>query len=426
MKILVAGATGFIGSHVVHAFRQAGHDVREVVRMSRPVTDGQVRGDFRIDTDPALWQSRLGEVDVVVNAVGVLRETRASSFSTVHIQGPRALFSACAQAGVRKVIQISALGADEEALSRYHVSKANADRHLMSLPLQWIVLRPSLVFGPGGASTRLFSGMASLPLVPLVGNGQQRVQPVHVDDLAQLCVRLAAGDEHDRRVIDVVGPQVFTSSELLASLRTMLGLGRIRFLRVPLQVVRAASVMAGWMPRSGFDREVLGMLERGSTADPAPFAAALGHAPRPAVPYVDADDARRWREPLLASARNWWALPLLRSSLALIWIVTGLLSLGLFPVDESLALLGRVGLAGMPARVALYGAAALDIAMGAGLLLSRRRTWLWRAQIVLVALYSVVIAIGLPEFWLHPFGPLLKNVALLAMMLVLHEADRQS
>ena len=80
---------------------------------------------------------------------------------------------------------------------------------------------------------------------------------------------------------------------------------------------------------------------------------------------------------------------------------------------------------GTPASLALYGAAVVDIALGAGLLLLSRRKWLWHAQFALVALYSAVIAAYLPEYWLHPFGPLLKNVALLAMIVVLREADRQ-
>jgi uncharacterized protein YbjT (DUF2867 family) len=423
-RVLLTGASGFIGRHVAAALRAAGHEVLAVVRRPRPGAVDEIQGDFGRDLDAGLWRPRLRGVEVVINAAGILRESGRQSFSAVHIQAPRALFDACVEAGVRKVIQISALGADEAAASRFHVSKRSADRYLASLALDWAVLRPSLVFGLGGASTRLFSSLASLPLIPLVGAGEQRVQPVHVDDLAALCVRLVERTQPDGRVLDVVGPGACSMRELLAALRAMLGLGRARFVAVPRAWARAAAALAAPWPDAPFDRETLAMLERGSHADPAPFAQALGRPPRPAVPFVDLRSEPEMRAPLAAWARMGWALPLLRWSLALVWLVTGLLSLGIFPVEESRALLARTGLSGAPADVALYGAAVLDLAMGLGILLLRRRTWLWRLQLLLVVVYSAVIAVALPEFWLHPFGPVLKNVALLALIVVLHEADR--
>src|SRR5690606_20073012 len=130
------------------------------------------------DTEPACWTPRLRGIDAVLNAVGILREAGAQTFAALHVEAPKALFSACVTAGVHKVIQISALGADTGACSRYHVSKAQADRHLQTLPLAWIVLQPSLVFGTGGTSTRFLATLAAAPLVPLPGDGGQRVQPV--------------------------------------------------------------------------------------------------------------------------------------------------------------------------------------------------------------------------------------------------------
>jgi hypothetical protein len=271
----------------------------------------------------------------------------------------------------------------------------------------------------GGASTRLLTGMASLPLVPLVGRGEQCVQPVHVDDLVDLCARLVASAGFDRRVVDVVGPRPYTMRELLASLRATLGLGAARFVPVPRVLARAGAAVSGPFPGSPLDRETLGMLERGNTADAATFTAALGRSPRAAVPYAPAG----MRPALLAWAREAWGVLVLRWSLAIVWIVTGLLSLGIFPVQESLALLARLGLTGWTAHAALYGAAGLDLLLGLGVLLFHRRRWLWRVQFALIAFYSVAIAVALPEFLLHPFGPVLKNVALLAMILVLHEAD---
>ncbi|MDD5056794.1 MAG: DoxX-like family protein [Sideroxydans sp.] len=113
-------------------------------------------------------------------------------------------------------------------------------------------------------------------------------------------------------------------------------------------------------------------------------------------------------------------LKLMRYTLAVIWLVTGVLSLGIYPQQQSLQLLEQVGLHGVAAQFALYASAALDIALGL-LTLYRSMQWLWRAQAALVIFYSIVIAIFLPQFWLHPFGPLLKNLPILLLLWLLHE-----
>src|SRR5439155_26090049 len=95
------------------------------------------------------------------------------TFRALHDEGPRALFAACRESGVTRVVQVSALGADAEAASAFHRSKRAADDFLLSLPLRGVVVQPSLVFGVGGASAELFTRLAALPLVPLPGGGTQ-------------------------------------------------------------------------------------------------------------------------------------------------------------------------------------------------------------------------------------------------------------
>jgi hypothetical protein len=113
-------------------------------------------------------------------------------------------------------------------------------------------------------------------------------------------------------------------------------------------------------------------------------------------------------------------LELTRYTLAAVWLATGALSLGIFPQQESLDLLAKVGLHGNAALVALYGSAALDVLLGI-LTLARPSKMLWRAQAALVLGYSVIIAIYLPAYWLHPFGPVLKNLPILLLLWLLHE-----
>jgi DoxX-like family len=145
----------------------------------------------------------------------------------------------------------------------------------------------------------------------------------------------------------------------------------------------------------------------------------LRRAPRPVEQFV-AEDVRGYTA---LHARLEWLLPLLRWSIAVVWIWTGIVSLGLYPRADSLALLARTGIRGALAEFALYAAAALDLALGAAILLMRRRRLLWLAQFVLILGYTVIITIKLPEFWLHPYGPILKNLPLLACIALLYNLE---
>ena len=107
------------------------------------------------------------------------------------------------------------------------------------------------------------------------------------------------------------------------------------------------------------------------------------------------------------------------------WLIAGIVSMGVYPVEDSYAMLARVGVTGGLAPIALYGLAALDIAFGLGTLFLRRRKFLWIAQATLIILYTFTITFYLPEFWLHPFGPLIKNLPILAIILLLYELEKR-
>jgi uncharacterized protein YbjT (DUF2867 family) len=386
LRILILGAGGFIGRHVASALRRAGHEV----------VAGKV--DFVRALTPEDWRSALSGIDAVINAVGIIRERGQRRFEALHDAAPRALFDACAAAGVRRVVQISALGADEGARSRFHLSKRSADEHLAALDLDWTVVQPSLVFGADGKSARLFALLAVLPVTPLPGDGAQRVQPIHVADLADLVVQLVSTPI--KRRVEAVGRRALTVREWLRILRAQMGLGAPRFVEVPLWAIPV-------------ERETLEMLQRGNTGSPTLVSEILGRAPRAPELFVEPTEGKllAWR------AKLDWLAPVLRGSIGLLWIVSGIVSLGLYPVEESLALLRRVG---VESKLVLYGSAMLDIALGVATFLWNGK-WLWRAQIALVLGYTAIISLFLPELWLHPFGPVLKNLPILAALALLHE-----
>jgi hypothetical protein len=228
-------------------------------------------------------------------------------------------------------------------------------------------------------------------------------------------------DVYDRQRIAAVGPKPLTLRQLLLRLRQSLEVkpARPRFVPIPMPVMSVAAAVGDRFTRALLNRESLGMLMRGNVAPAAAFTLLLGREPAAIESVIPPAQA-----PAAANhARLMWLLPLLRLSVGLVWIVTGVLSLGVYPLDASYALLERVGLTGVAATAALYSAGVLDIALGIGTLLPGRRRWLWRTQIVLITGYSVIIAVFLPEYWLHPFGPLIKNLPMIAVIVALHELE---
>ena len=422
MKVLLTGATGMIGQAVLHRLRVAGHEVvlgvRDVDRARRQWPEAPlVHVDFSDPGQPQRWTAGLAGIDAVINAVGIFREQGSQTFDALHVKGPRGLFEAAVEAGVGRIIQLSALGADPASDAAYLASKGRADAALLQLDVSATVVQPSLVFSPHGPSTQWFALLAALPVTPLPGGGRQCIQPVHLDDLADAIVRLLDTPDPPRG-LHAVGARALTLRGYLDCFKQALGFAR-GFLPVPLRLTQAMARMFALRRGSLVTPESLRMLEAGNVADPDSFAAILGRRPRQASEFFDQSDRLAMRR----AAQLGWLVPLLRHAVAIMWVVTGFVSAFVFPVESSLDLLARTGLVGAPALLALHGAAALDLVLGVAPLVLSRRRWAYRLQLALIVFYTVVITLCLPEYWAHPYGPVLKNLPLLAAIAVLHELD---
>ncbi|NML13501.1 SDR family oxidoreductase [Azohydromonas caseinilytica] len=421
MKVLLTGATGFIGSRLRQALLDAGHSVVAVSRHAptapQPPRLQWLALDFARALTPAQWLPYLQGVDAVVNAVGIFREAGSQTFEALHHRAPVALFQACAQAGVRRVVQISALGV-AAGTTAYQRSKHAADEALRALPLDATVVQPSLVFGEDGPSARFFLTLSSLPLLALPRGGP--LQPVHVDDaVAALAALLQApAAAWAGRRVALVGPQPLSLTQYLQALRAAQGLPRAPVLSVPGPLAAWGARIAGRLGSSLLDEDSWHMLQQGNAAPADDITRLLGRPPRPAqafIPRARADAAR-------AQARLAWTLWLLRLSLALVWLITAAVSYGLYPVQQSYELLARTGVPPALQPLMLYGAATFDLALGVLTLWPlrpRARRWLWGTQAALIGFYTVLITWRLPEFWLHPYGPLTKNLPILAALALL-------
>lgn len=433
MKVLLAGATGMIGQALLGKLAAAGHEVvlgvRDVERALRQppgvraihVDYAELGGDLVPGREHPGQAHRLpaqlAEIEAVINAVGIFREQGSQTFDALHVKGPVALFEAAVAAGASRIVQISALGAEPSSPAGYLASKGRADDALLQMDVIATVVQPSLVFAPQGPSTRWFALLAALPATPLPGGGKQRIQPVHLDDLGDAVVRLLGSQAPPRR-LQAVGATPLTLRGYLASFKQALGFSE-RFVPVPLRLTQAMARLLALRPGSLVTPEALRMLEAGNVGDPEDFAAVLGRQPRDAADFI----AERDRAAMRHAAQLDWLVPLLRYAVAIMWVATGIISALVFPVEASLGLLARTGLVGVPAVVALYGAAVLDVLLGIAPLLLTRRRWIYRLQLLLIAFYTVVITFHLPEFWIHPYGPVLKNLPLMAAIATLHELD---
>lgn len=424
MQILITGPTGFIGGHLRARLRAGGHALVLASRRAPAELDANERWlplDFAALPPAASLAPQLEGIDVAVNAVGIFREGAVQTFDTVHARGPIAFFEACVAARVKRIVQVSALGADAEAASRFHLSKRAADEALLASGIEAVVAQPSLVFGADGASSRLFLMAATLPLLPLPAGGRQRVQPIHIDDLtealAALCERRVA--RTGRAVL--VGAEALPIVDYLQALRRSLGLGPAATFALPAFMGDAAARLVDATTPHAFALEAWAMLRRGNEGPVETTRELLGRAPRAPAAFVAPGQAAGLR----IRAQIAWLLPVLRFSIAAVWIATGIVSFGVYPAADSFALLERAGVPAALRPLALYGAAALDLALGVASLLMRRRRWLWLAQIALILGYTAIITARLPEFWLHPYGPVLKNLPMLAALWLLFELDRR-
>ncbi len=372
---------------------------------------------------PRDWLAHLEAIDAVVNCAGVLQATRSQSIESIHATAPVALFRACQERGVRRVIQISAISADREAGTAYALTKLAADDELRSMPLEWTVLRPSLVIARGAyGGTALLRGVAALPFaMPVPGDGTQSFQPVHVDDLARVVALALETDRLVRTTLDVVGPETVTLRTILEDYRRWLGSAPAPAVRVP----RWASRLAAWAgDRFGgtLNSTALAQLEHGNTGDTAAFERATGVA------------ARGWKESLAREpahtqdrwhARLYFLRPLLRYSLAFVWLASAIA--GAFSLRSWGGLLAAQLPVGVPAAMlALTAACLVDVAIALLLLNRWRPRLLALLQAIVIAGYSAAATLLWPSLWAEALAPLAKNIPMLAAALALGaiEEDR--
>ena len=271
MNILLTGASGFIGQKLSHALIKNGHTVTACIhRNKRQIEPFSTQLQYRQVDYVQMhcaedWFSYLNEIDVVINAVGIIAETKNQTFDQLHKLAPVQLFQACEQLGVKRVIQISALGADETAVVPYHLSKKSADDALKKMDLEWFILRPSLIVGEGGVSFSLFKRLSNLPVILLFGDGKQLIQPITIEEVVTTVLRCLDKNINTKKVIDLVGKNAISYKDWMVSLRSNQHCAR--FLSMPMGLMMQFSKIGKFINLPLFNPDSLIMLQQNSVAD---------------------------------------------------------------------------------------------------------------------------------------------------------------
>ncbi|MDY7579036.1 NAD-dependent epimerase/dehydratase family protein [Herbaspirillum sp. RTI4] len=410
MNVLVLGATGLIGSHLVTALENAGCSVVGASRRAVADRKNHHQIDFSKMTTEQAWLPLLDDVDAVVNCVGIIREARSGDFDLLHRAAPVALFAACESRGIQRVIQVSALGSGVDASTEYWRSKGAAEHDLLQRPLSATIVRPSLVYGEDGPGSQLFLAFSTLPFLMMPMANDAMVQPIHVDDLVAALVKLVFMKQSVPREMAVVGPVALSMGNYLAALRHGLQAPPAIVLPLPTPIAKIVARVAAIIPSSALTPDSLQMLiqsaDGSNTADAGPVTALLGRPLQAPASFAH----REQRTGIVFS----WGSPILRAAFALFWLLNAISTWvsGAYPSNLSTSWFGEIVL------VAVIAQAATGLA-----LLFYYRSWIWPVQIILIVGGALLMNLLLQQWGLDSMASLIKNIPLLAVIAIMWRAE---
>ena len=271
MKIFLTGSTGFVGSHLLRRLLSDGHQVRALVRTKGGLSScsgmlEEVEGDL---ASADLSHEMVG-CDAVINLVGIIYEQGRRTFEAVHHIGTRNLVEAARHNDLRRFVQMSALGARANNATIYHTTKFAAEEEVRSSGLQHVILRPSLIFGPGSAFIKqMIRIMRAVPFIrPVPGTGEYRFRPIHVSDVLECFAQSLTNPTATNQTVEVVGGEELTLNEVTTILSDCLQLRKVP-VHLPMPLMKTAASVFSSMPMKPPVTSVqLRMLEEGSIADP--------------------------------------------------------------------------------------------------------------------------------------------------------------
>lgn len=273
--ILVSGGTGFLGSAIVRELLARGERVavlgRDASRTRAAFPEGvEAReGDVR---EPATLAAAMQGIDIVINAVQfpnspIENRRKGHTFEEVDLKGTRHQVDAAKDAGVRRFVYLSGVGASRDAEKHWFRYKWEAEKYLQDSGIEWVVIRPTWVYGPGDVSLNRFLQMGTrLPFVPMFGDGEQEMQPVFIDDVARVTADAALRPEAANELFEIGGPEVMTMNEVVSAALEVKGAKR-RLLHQPAAIGKALGALASLLPSPPLTADTVDFITSPATAD---------------------------------------------------------------------------------------------------------------------------------------------------------------
>ena len=283
MKVFVTGSTGFVGNHVLNALLEKGH---QVVALVRSGSEHKLKSPKEVEiaqggvTEIADLTQGMKECNAVIHLVGIIRPfpSKGITFEHLHTEATANVVAAAKETGISRLLHMSALGAREDGSTPYLRTKFAAEELVRQSGLTYTIFRPSLIFGRGGDAIKMFADMVAKTVVPIIGDGKYRFQPVSVTNVAQGFVNALELEAAEGQSLDVGGPDNVTFDEIMDTLARVMGktIVKIHVPVFPLQLVTSALQHAPGYPLT---KDQITMLLEGSTCEEKPFYELLGIEP---------------------------------------------------------------------------------------------------------------------------------------------------
>jgi len=273
MRLFITGASGYVGQNLLHKIISGGDTPVCLIRPGSQKKLGEIKsrieiieGDVR---DIAAWKDGLHDIDAFINLIGIIREfsSRGVSFEELHFQATVDLADLANELGVKRFLQMSALGASLNSSAKYHRTKARAEKYLQRGSLAWTIFRPSLIIGKGSEAIGMFADMArKSPVMPVIGDGSYQFQPVDIDDVTEGFAEALENDSSIGKIYDIGGPDRISLNRMLDLIAEKLG-KKARKIKIPAGLLKLSVMPFDYFSFFPLTRGMIDMLTEGNTTD---------------------------------------------------------------------------------------------------------------------------------------------------------------
>jgi NADH dehydrogenase len=273
--ILVSGGTGFIGSAAVRELLQRGEPVAVLGRDAETIErrfGASVEARVADVRDGGALRDAMNGIDVVINAVqfpGSPIENRRKgwTFEEIDLKGTRHQVDAAREAGVRRFVYVSGVGAAKDSEKHWYRYKWEAEKYVQDCMPEWVIVRPTWVFGPDDVSLNRFLGFAkTLPFVPMFGDGKQSMQPVFIDDVGRVLADAATGPEAANQVFELGGPEVMSMNDVVRTALDVQGKKK-SLLHQPVALGKILGRVAAILPAPPLSPDAIDFITNDAVAD---------------------------------------------------------------------------------------------------------------------------------------------------------------